>query len=198
MTDSVVQIEPLTCQKHQSPEVWKFILVSFFPLSTLPSFFWHLFFFIFLLRKTDRSRTSFKVNGKAVFSPARFAVHACHFSASSLALPFHFSRSLSLFFSLLHSFLLLSIYSIFFCQMVQLLNFHTILCTVYSLYVEFLFKMVSPDLVIATSGKQRWQWQEEGDEGTVSGSTKPLKSKWVSLCLLLGLVCPCCIKCRVM
>lgn len=103
------------------------VLPPFFPsLSTLPSFFWHLFFFIFLLRKTDRSGASFKVNGKAAFFPARFAVHACHSSASSLP-PFPPSLFILVFlFSLLTpSFLITVHYSPF----GQLLNFHCISCS---------------------------------------------------------------------
>lgn len=149
VTNSIVQIQLLACRKHQKTEVWKFCLASFFPFSTLPRFFfWHLFFFIFLLRKTDRSGASFKVNGKAAFSPARYAVHACHSSASSLP-PFPPSPSiLVLLFSLLHpssifSLLLYSSSSAYWDNYSVFTPF-----PVYSLYVKLLFYMIAPDLVI--------------------------------------------------
>lgn len=70
---------------HPQPPAYQSLeLLSCLFISSLypPQVFWHLFFFIFLLCKGDRSRASFKVNGKAAFSPAHFAVHACHSSAS--------------------------------------------------------------------------------------------------------------------
>lgn len=86
-----------------------------FSLSLSPPclvFFCHLFFFNFLLCKTDRSGAGFKVNGKAAFSPARFAVHACHSSAGSLS-PFPLSLYILVFLLVLHPFSIFSCYCTF-------------------------------------------------------------------------------------
>lgn len=163
----------------ETSEPWSLEVHSclFFSLSTLPSFFGTCFssFFCYV-RQTEVEQAS-KWMAKPSFPLlALLFMHVISVPAPSLFSLLFLSILVSVF-SLLHPFSLLSIYSIFFCQMVQLLNFHTILCTVYILYVEFLFKMTSPDLVTA---KQRWQWQGEEDESTVSGSTEPLE-KQVSL-----------------
>lgn len=67
---------------------------SLSPSLSIQLSFFHLFCSHFLLCKTDRSRAGFKVNGKAIFSPAHFAVHACHSRASSCS-PFPLSLSSS-------------------------------------------------------------------------------------------------------
>lgn len=71
--------------RHQNSEVQRLCLAPSFLLSTL------LFFFILhflLLHNRDRSGASFKVNGKAVFPNARFAVHACHSRATLSISPY--------------------------------------------------------------------------------------------------------------
>lgn len=94
VTNSIVRVQLLARSLAGNITGLKFgssVLSPLFSLSpsqpclVFSFFLWRLFFFIFLLRKTDRSGASFKVNGKAAFSPARFAVHACHSSASSLS-----------------------------------------------------------------------------------------------------------------